>query len=645
MRTKTGKVYLAIVFVIMYLPLLVMFFYSFNAGNSTSVFTGFSLKWYKEMLNDSAAMTALRNTLVLAIVNTIVATVLGTAAAVGIYNMRAKWLKKSLMTTTNIPMMNPDIVTGVSLMLLFAFIGRAIGSVESLNFFTLLIAHVTFSLPYVVLNVLPKLAQTDKHLAEAAQDLGSTPIHAFFNVILPSIMPGIVSGALMAFTLSIDDFVISHYTAGSYETLPLLIYSMTKKRVTPEMYAVCSVIFISVLVLLIAMNMSELRAEKGKKSVIKTKTTKDTVIKVVAVCVCCAIVAGGIIFITKNSTKNNIVGNLEGSYTRALAGTKLKVYNWGEYISDGSEGALDVNAAFEELTGIKVEYTTFDDNETMYSTLASAATYYDIIIPSDYMVQRLREEGLIQKLDRSQLTNYKYIDDKYQNLYFDPNNEYSVPYNVGMVGIIYNTKMVEGTPTSWADLWDSKYAGNILMFNNPRDTFAAAQIRLGIDLNTTDKSEWDRAANLLIEQKPLVQSYVMDQVFNKMENNNAAFAPYYAGDFLSMAENNPDLAFYYPEEGTNIFCDSVCVPSNAQNYDAAMMYINFLMEPEVALANAEFICYASPNTAVINNDNYTFKGNEVLYPAKYPKVQWYHNLDPEILSYYEALWVKVKNAK
>lgn len=644
MKNKTGKIYLAITFVIMYLPLLVMLVYSFNSSNSTSVFTGFSLKWYKEMLGDSAAMAALRNTLVLAIVNTIVATVLGTAAAVGIYSMRTKWLKKTLMTTTNIPMMNPDIVTGVSLMLLFAFIGRALGAIESLNFATLLIAHITFSLPYVVLNVLPKLIQTDKHLAEAAQDLGSTPIHAFFNVTLPSIMPGIVSGALMAFTLSIDDFVISHYTAGSYETLPLLIYSMTKKRVTPEMYAVCSVIFISVLVLLIAMNLSELRAERSKKTVIKTKTVKGTVLKVVAICLCCALVVGGIVVISVNSGKNNIVGRLEGTYTRALAGTKLKVYNWGEYISDGAEGTLDVNAAFEELTGIKIEYTMYDDNEVMYSQLVSGGTYYDIIFPSDYMIERLRNEDRLAKLDMEQLTNYKYIDEKYQNLYFDPDNEYSVPYNVGMVGVIYNTKMVDGTPTGWADLWDEKYEGNILMFNNPRDTFMAAQIRLGIDLNTKDRTEWDRAADLLIKQKPLVQSYVMDQVFNKMENNNAAFAPYYAGDYLSMAENNPDLAFYYPEEGTNIFCDSICVPANTQNYDAAMMYINFLMEPEVALANAEFLCYASPNTSVVNNDNYSLKGNEILYPTVYPKVQWYHNLDRDILVYYEALWTKVKNA-
>lgn len=262
---KIGGVYTALIFVIMYLPLIVMMVFSFNASNSTSNFTGFSLHWYEEMLRDSTAMQALKNTFVLAAVNALVATVLGTMAAVGIFGMRNKWFKSGILSVTNIPMMNPEIVTGVSLMLLFAFVGRIMARPEALGFGTMLIAHVTFSLPYVVLNVLPKLNQTDPHLAEAAQDLGSTPVHAFFKVVFPSIMPGIISGALMAFTLSIDDFVISHYVSGSYTTLPLLIYSMTKKRVTPKMYAVCTCIFLSVLVLLLVMNLMQLRQAKKMK--------------------------------------------------------------------------------------------------------------------------------------------------------------------------------------------------------------------------------------------------------------------------------------------------------------------------------------------------------------------------------------------
>ena len=337
--------------------------------------------------------------------------------------------------------------------------------------------------------------------------------------------------------------------------------------------------------------------------------------------------------------------DLEGKYTDELAGTTLKVYNWGEYISDGSGGTYDVVRSFEKLTGIKIEYFYYDDNETLYSKLKTGASYYDIIIPSDYMVQRLAREGMLKKVDVESLSNYKYIDEKYRNLYFDPNNEYSVPYSVGMVGLIYNTKMVDEAPTSWKALWDEALDSNILMFNNPRDAFAIAQFRLGIDLNTTDKSEWREAAKLLVEQKPLIKAYVMDEVFNNMGGGNAAIAPYYAGDFYTMKDTNPDLEFVYPEEGVNVFCDSVCIPESSQNYEAALLFMNFLMEPAVALANAEYICYASPNTAVVNNEYYTFYKNEVLYPTdeNMPKTQWFHDLDPEILRFYEELWFEIRN--
>ncbi len=339
--------------------------------------------------------------------------------------------------------------------------------------------------------------------------------------------------------------------------------------------------------------------------------------------------------------------DLEGTYTEELSGTTLKVYNWGEYISDGSGGTYDVVRSFEELTGINIEYSYYDDNETMYSKLKTGASYYDIIIPSDYMIQRLIREGMIKKIDVESLSNYKYIDEKYRNLYFDPNNEYSVPYNVGMVGLIYNTAMVKEAPTSWEALWDEDLDDSILMFNNPRDAFAIAQFRLGQDINTVDKSQWDEAAELLVEQKPLIKAYVMDEVFNNMGGGNAAIAPYYAGDFFVMKETNPDLEFVYPEEGVNIFCDSMCIPEGAQNYEAAMLFINFMLEPEVALANAEYICYASPNTAVVNNEYYTFYKNEILYPSEenMPKTQWFNDIDPEILKYYEQLWIEIRNTQ
>ncbi|MEG0979831.1 MAG: spermidine/putrescine ABC transporter substrate-binding protein [Oscillospiraceae bacterium] len=328
-----------------------------------------------------------------------------------------------------------------------------------------------------------------------------------------------------------------------------------------------------------------------------------------------------------------------------LAGTTLNVYNWGEYISDGAEGTLNVNKKFEELTGIKVNYTNFDSNEDMYGKLKSGGASYDIIIPSDYMIERLEKEKMLVKLDFSNIPNYKYIDKKYKDLFFDKNNEYSVPYAVGMVGLIYNTKMVDKAPTSWDVMWDEKYSGQILMFNNPRDAFAIAQFLLKQNVNSTKEDDWNLALDKLKEQKPLIKSYVMDDVFNIMERNGAAIAPYYAGDFLTMKTNNPDLAFVYPKEGTNTFVDSICIPSTCQNKAAAELYINFLLEPEIALANAETIRYASPHTEVVKMDEYTLKDNEVIYPkdAKvYENVQYFENLPPETLALMSDLWNDLK---
>ncbi len=327
-----------------------------------------------------------------------------------------------------------------------------------------------------------------------------------------------------------------------------------------------------------------------------------------------------------------------------LKGTEINVYNWGEYISDGTDDSLDVNALFEEETGIKVNYTTFDSNENMYNKLKSGGANYDIVIPSDYMIERLIAEGLVQKIDFSNIPNYSNIMDKYKNLYFDPNNEYSVPYNVGMVGVIYNTTVVKGTPDSWSLMWDEQYAGQIMNFNNPRDAFATAQWYAGIDINTTDGAEWDKAFELLKEQKPLVQSYVMDEVYNKMESGEAAICAYYAGDFLSMYDNNSDLTFYYPKEGTNIFVDSICIPEHAQNKEAAEVYINFLLREDIALANAEYICYATPNAKVLENEEYSFKGNEILYPDEQhtPKTNYFHNLDSQTQLMMTSLWDNLK---
>lgn len=336
--------------------------------------------------------------------------------------------------------------------------------------------------------------------------------------------------------------------------------------------------------------------------------------------------------------------NLRGEYSRELAGTTLTVYNWGEYISDGADGTIDVNREFERLTGIKVNYITFESNETMYSQVKNGGVNYDIVIPSDYMIQRLLSEDMLHTIDTSSLSNYDLIKQDYKNIYYDPENKYSVPYNVGMVGIIYNSAHIKNIEHSWSVLWDEKYKDMMLNFNNPRDAFMTAQMLLGQDLNSVNPNDWYKATELLKSGKKNLQSYVMDEVYGKMETGEASIAPYYAGDFLTMYETNPDLAFFYPEEGTNIFIDSACILKNAKNYEAALLYINFLLEPDIATANAEYIGYASPNTAVIENEDYYYYNNQILYPAAedMPKVQYFHDIDPDIRKLYETLWCEVK---
>lgn len=327
-----------------------------------------------------------------------------------------------------------------------------------------------------------------------------------------------------------------------------------------------------------------------------------------------------------------------------LRGTTLNVYNWGEYISDGSEGTLDVNAEFEKEFGIKVNYTNFDSNENMYNKLKSGGANYDIIIPSEYMVAKLISEDMLAELDFSNIPNYQYILPKYKGLYYDPQEKYTVPYTVGMVGLIYNTTMVKEPVDSWGIMWDEQYAGKILMFNNPRDAFCIAQCYLGQSVNSTDARDWDAALDLLKKQNPLVSSYVMDEVYNKMEKGEAAIAAYYAGDYLTMYDTNPDLAFCYPKEGVNYFVDSMCVPKNAENKEAAELYINFMCREDIAVANANYICYATPHALVLESDDYDLKGNEILYPdeSQMPETQIFENLDYETQQYMTMLWNELK---
>ena len=338
----------------------------------------------------------------------------------------------------------------------------------------------------------------------------------------------------------------------------------------------------------------------------------------------------------------------------------LNVYNWGEYISDGSDGSLDTIKAFEswyqETYGakVRVNYTTYASNEDMYAKLSSGAVSYDVIVPSDYMIARMIGEDMLLPLDFSNIPNYEGIDDSFRGLYYDPDNVYTVPYSYGVVGIIYNANVVdEADVGGWDLLWNEKYAGNILQFNNSRDAFATAQYKLGIDVNSTDRADWDQALAELKAQEPLVKSYVMDEIYNMMESGEAAVGSYYAGDYFTMLDaeaDNVDLQFYYPER-TNYFVDAMCIPSCCRNKELAEIFINYMLSEEPAIANAEYIWYASPNSVVYENGDYIEEMGEEAMEILYPGIEdfselynayAYRNLDNALLDYINTLWEELK---
>ena len=642
-----SKVYTAIIMIFLFAPIAILLVFSFNEAKSLSVFSGFSLNWYRELFKDAETLGAVRNTLVLAASAAVISTIMGTAAAVGINNLRSRVLRTAMDTVTNVPMVNPDIITGISLMLMFVFVGRLFGAATSLNFVTMLIAHVTFCLPYVILQVLPKLQQMDRSLPEAAMDLGCTPFRAFMKAEIPEIMPGVVTGLIMAFTLSLDDFVISYFTSGNgFQTLPIRIYNMTKKTVTPKMYALATIIFFVILALLIMTNLIDTDKPKAAKTAKAARAKRSYSRRSrIAAAVIGAVLLIGMICVIVISGGNTLT---------------LNVYNWGEYISDGSDDTLDTVKAFEEYyyetygVKVKVNYTTYASNEDMFAKLSSGAVSFDVVIPSDYMIARMRENDMLLPLDYSNIPNYQYIDESFRSLYYDPDNMYTVPYTYGVVGIIYNANKVdEADAHGWELMWNEKYAGDILQFNNSRDAFATAQYMLGLDVNSTDRSNWDRALEELKDQSPLVKSYVMDEVYNMMESGEASIAPYYAGDYFTMIDaqaDDVDLRFYYPDP-TNYFVDAMCIPSCCQNKELAEIFINYMLSPEPAIANAEFIYYASPNSLVYEDEGYIEDLGEEAMAILYPEMgdfrelynaYAYRSLDAATLNYVNSLWETLK---
>ena len=599
---------------------------SFNQSKTRAKWGGFTLKWYKELLKNEQIMSAFYTTLIIAFVSAAIATVIGTAAAIAIQGMKQKW-KTMYMGLTNIPMMNAEIVMGVSLMLLFIAFHMTLG------FGTILIAHITFNIPYVILSVLPKLKQTNRYTYEAALDLGASPVKAFFKVVFPDIVPGVFSGFMLAFTMSLDDFVITHFTKGpGIDTLSTKIYTEVRKGIKPEIYALSTIMFVTVLVLLLLINYSPKEEEETvvrKKKVRKPSRVKKILIqRVVPVAICIVFIGGGFYYAKENDVMN---------------GEKLVVYNWGEYIDP------EVLTMFEEETGIDIVYEEFETNEILYPKISSGAIAYDVICPSDYMIQRMIENDLLSEINFDNIPNLKNIGKQYleQSRQFDPENKYSVPYCWGTVGILYNKMMVDEPVDSWSILWDPKYKDNILMQDSVRDAFGVTLKYLGYSLNSIDLDELTEAKNLLIEQKPLVQAYVIDQVRDKMIGNEAALGVIYSGEAIYTQKENPNLEYVIPKEGSNIWIDSWVIPKNAEHKENAEKFINFLCRPDIALMNFEYITYSTPNEAARELiEDESIRNSEIAFPdlSKYDNLETFQYLGTEADQVYGDLWNKVKSS-
>ena len=624
MKNIAKKIYLALICIILYAPIVTLMVLSFNNTKTRSKWGGFTGKWYVSLFQNKEIMNALYTTLIIALLSALIATLIGTCAALGMQAMSSK-MRTLFMGITNIPMLNADIVTGVSLMLLF------IAFRFTLGFKTILLAHITFNIPYVILSVMPKLKQTNRRTYEAALDLGASPAYAFFKVVLPDIMPGIFSGFLLSFTMSLDDFVITHFTKGpGIDTLSTKIYSEVRKGIKPEMYALSTIMFVTVLLLLILVNMSP--AEKKKAVKVKRfgkaqKIGRFFFQRLIPVAMAVLIIIGGFIY-----GKNDVISS-QG---------QVIVYNWGDYIDP------DVIDMFEEETGIDVVYEEFETNEIMYPKIQSGAIAYDVVCPSDYMIQRMIENNLLEEINYNNIPNLKYIDQKYMDLAkgFDPENKYSVPYLWGTVGILYNKKMVDEPIDSWSVLWDEKYKDSILMQDSVRDAFGVALKYLGYSLNSTDLDELQAAKNLLIKQKPLVQAYVIDQVRDKMIGNEAALGVIYSGEALYCQQENPDLDYVIPKEGSNLWMDSWVIPKNAEHKKNAETFINFLCRPDIAKMNFEYITYSIPNSAgqALIEDDY-MRNSTIAFPDidQLKNCETFNFLGDENEALYNELWREVKS--
>lgn len=576
-KRTLGKALMILMIAFFYLPILYMIIFSFNDGKSLTSFTGFSLRWYQHMLESQDMMTALYTTFSIAILATIVATVVGTVAAIGLSSSR-KVIRNIMEQVNNLPMMNPEIVTAIGFMLLFITF-----KVEK-GYVTMLLAHIAFCIPYVMLSVMPKIRSLDPNLADAAMDLGATPFKALTKVIVPQITPGIVSGALIAFTMSVDDFIISYFVTGSgVKNLSIVVYTMSK-RVNPSINAVSTLVVVIITIVLLVINLAPVIAAKRVKKGGTVKRKRW----VPAVAVCC-VLAVAVVALQR--------GGITGK-DRPFEGQTLHIYNWGEYTGENIIGD------FEEETGAIVVMENFDSNEQMYIKVANGEAY-DILVPSDYMIQRLIEEDYLQKLDKSKLDCFDKLSDAVLGLPYDPNNDYSVPYFWGTVGIVYDkTKVdIEDLEREGYNIFlDQKYKGDVYLYDSERDSFMMALKALGYSMNTENEAELNEAYEWLVQcVETMDTEIVTDEIIDNMAQGRKALGLIYSGDASYVMAENEDMGYFMPETGTNLWSDAMVIPKNAKNPDLAHAFINYASDYDGAYDNSSYVGYTSANQEVMDD--------------------------------------------
>ena len=617
-----GKFLMVLAIAFFYLPILYMIVFSFNDGKSLTVFSGFSLRWYRHMLESGDMMEALYTTFSIAVLATAVSTVVGTISAIGLSKSK-KIVRDVMEQVNNLPLMNPEIVTAIGLMLLFITFRVEKGYV------TMLLAHIAFCIPYVMLSVMPKIRSLDPNLADAAMDLGATPWQALTKVIVPQITPGIVSGALIAFTMSVDDFIISYFVTGrGVKNLSIMVYTMSK-RVNPSINAISTLVVVIITIVLVIINVAP---------VIAAKRTAKTEVKHRRIWI--PVTGGAVLAVIA-------VGFLQfgsGTLERPYEGQTLHIYNWGEYTGE------NIIRDFEEETGATVVMDNFDSNEQMYIRVANGESY-DLLVPSDYMIQRLIEEDLLQKLDKSKLDCLDKLSDAVKGLPYDPDNDYSIPYFWGTVGIVYDkTKVdIEDLEREGYNIFlDEKYKGDIYLYDSERDSFMMALKALGYSMNTENEDELQEAYEWLVQcVQTMEPEIVTDEIIDNMAQGRKALGLIYSGDATYVVAENENMGYYMPETGTNLWSDAMVIPKNARNVELAHAFINYASDYDGAYDNSSYVGYTSANQEVmevLSGEGGDYEGINAYIPRT-------DNPNDEVFVYNEEtkkiigdLWSRVKIA-